>query len=106
MLNVVAIGTYRPCWGTPLRESGNSAVLLAGLRPALGLAMNTGGGLKAKVRPPGATGVAQCVELVQQLRGGAINQVDAARVGLAHNIGGPTAVSTVTILEGPGADGS
>ena len=27
--------------------------------------------------------------------------MDGARVALAHNIGGPTAVSAVTILEGP-----
>ena len=48
--------------------------------------------------PPGATGVAQCYELFNQLRGQAENQVDGARVALAHNIGGPTAVSAVTIL--------
>jgi acetyl-CoA C-acetyltransferase len=45
------------------------------------------------------------VELFAQLRGEAVNQVDGARIGLAHNIGGPTAVSAVTILEGPKADG-
>ena len=60
--------------------------------------VNPSGGLKAKGHPPGATGVAQCVELFEQLRGEASNQVDGARVGLAHNIGGPTAVSGVTIL--------
>jgi hypothetical protein len=116
---VASIGTYLPCWGAPqhrvagddedaitlaveagraaliasgavervvlvsrnmpLLESSNAAVLLAGL---------------------GATGVAQCVELFAQLRGEAANQVDGARVALAHNIGGPTAVSAVTILEG------
>src|ERR1700727_3317545 len=58
------------------------------------------GGLKAKGHPPGATGVAQCVELFEQLRGTASNQVDGARIALAHNVGGPTAVSAVTILEG------
>jgi acetyl-CoA C-acetyltransferase len=62
------------------------------------LPVNPSGGLKAKGHPPGATGVAQCVELFEQLRGEAANQVDGARVGLAHNIGGPTAVSAVTIL--------
>ncbi|MFI7667704.1 thiolase C-terminal domain-containing protein [Nocardia sp. NPDC049526] len=67
------------------------------------LPVNPSGGLKAKGHPPGATGVAQCVELFQQLRGTAVNQVDGARIGLAHNLGGPTAVSAVTILEGPGA---
>ena len=60
--------------------------------------VNPSGGLKAKGHPPGATGVAQCFELFEQLRGDACNQVDGARIGLAHNIGGPTAVSAVTIL--------
>jgi acetyl-CoA C-acetyltransferase len=32
-------------------------------------------------------------------------QVDGARITLAHNIGGPTAVSAVMILEGLGTDG-
>jgi acetyl-CoA C-acetyltransferase len=63
------------------------------------LPVNPSGGLKAKGHPPGATGVAQCVELFEQLRGEAANQVDGARWGLAHNVGGPTAVSAVTILE-------
>jgi acetyl-CoA C-acetyltransferase len=64
------------------------------------LPVNPSGGLKAKGHPPGATGVAQCVEFFAQLRGEAVNQVDGARVALAHNIGGPTAVSAVTIMEG------
>jgi acetyl-CoA acetyltransferase len=57
--------------------------------------INPSGGLKAKGHPPGATGVAQCVELFEQLRGESTNQVDGARIALAHNIGGPTAVSAV-----------
>jgi acetyl-CoA C-acetyltransferase len=64
------------------------------------LPVNPSGGLKAKGHPPGATGVAQCVELFEQLRGEAANQVDGARIGLAHNVGGPTAVSAVTVVEG------
>ncbi|HVW45065.1 MAG TPA: acetyl-CoA acetyltransferase [Amycolatopsis sp.] len=67
------------------------------------LPVNPSGGLKAKGHPPGATGVAQCVELFEQVRGEAANQVDGARIALAHNVGGPTAVSAVTVLEGPGA---
>jgi acetyl-CoA C-acetyltransferase len=63
------------------------------------LPVNPSGGLKAKGHPPGATGVAQCVELFEQLRGEAVNQIDGAHWGLAHNVGGPTAVSAVTILE-------
>lgn len=62
------------------------------------LPVNPSGGLKAKGHPPGATGVAQCYELFSQLRGEATNQVDGARVGLAHNVGGPTAVAAVTIV--------
>jgi acetyl-CoA C-acetyltransferase len=61
--------------------------------------VNPSGGLKAKGHPPGATGVAQCVEIVEQLRGEAVNQIDGARWGLTHNVGGPTAVSAVTIFE-------
>jgi acetyl-CoA C-acetyltransferase len=60
--------------------------------------VNPSGGLKAKGHPPGATGIAQCVEIVEQLRGQAANQVADPRIGLAHNIGGPTAVSAVTVL--------
>ena len=60
--------------------------------------VNPSGGLKAKGHPPGATGIAQCVELFEQLRGESTNQVDGARWALAHNVGGPTAVSAVTIL--------
>lgn len=62
--------------------------------------VNTSGGLKAKGHPVGATGVAQIVEIVQQLRGEADQrQVKDARIGLAHNIGGSGATGVVHILE-------
>ena len=82
-------------------ERGQAPELIASGATNLGgrLPVNPSGGLKAKGHPPGATGVAQCVELFEQLRGEANNQVDGARWGLAHNVGGPTAVSAVTILE-------
>jgi acetyl-CoA acetyltransferase len=53
------------------------------------LPVNPSGGLLARGHPLGATGAAQVVELVWQLRGrcGA-RQVPAARVALAQNIGG------------------
>jgi acetyl-CoA C-acetyltransferase len=60
--------------------------------------INPSGGLKSKGHPPGATGVSQCVEIFEQLRGSSHNQIDRARIGLAHNIGGPTAASGITIL--------
>jgi acetyl-CoA acyltransferase len=50
--------------------------------------VNPSGGLISKGHPLGATGVAQCAELVWQLRGLAEDrQVADARVGLQHNIG-------------------
>jgi acetyl-CoA acyltransferase len=50
--------------------------------------VNPSGGLISKGHPLGATGVAQCAELVWQLRGQAgARQVAGARVGLQHNIG-------------------
>lgn len=67
------------------------------------LPVNVGGGLIARGHPIGATGCAQIVELVDQLRGRAgRRQVAGARIGLAQNSGGhlrhdPAAV-TVTIL--------
>ena len=49
---------------------------------------NPSGGLLSKGHPLGATGLAQCYELTQQLRGTADQrQVDNARLGLQHNLG-------------------
>lgn len=49
---------------------------------------NPSGGLLSKGHPLGATGLAQCTELVQQLRGSAEKrQVDGARLALQHNLG-------------------
>lgn len=49
---------------------------------------NPSGGLLSKGHPLGATGLAQCTELVWQLRGTAgARQVDGARVALQHNLG-------------------
>jgi len=49
---------------------------------------NPSGGLLSKGHPLGATGLAQCFELTQQLRGRAQDrQVDGARLALQHNLG-------------------
>ena len=49
---------------------------------------NPSGGLLSKGHPLGATGLAQCTELVQQLRGKADKrQVEGARLALQHNLG-------------------
>ncbi len=50
--------------------------------------VNPSGGLLAKGHPLGATGLAQCFELNQQLRGlGGNRQVDGAKAALQHNVG-------------------
>ena len=49
---------------------------------------NPSGGLLSKGHPLGATGLAQCTELVWQLRGTAEKrQVEGAKVALQHNLG-------------------
>jgi acetyl-CoA acetyltransferase len=49
---------------------------------------NPSGGLLSKGHPLGATGLAQCTELVWQLRGTADKrQVEGAKVALQHNLG-------------------
>ena len=49
---------------------------------------NPSGGLLSKGHPLGATGLAQCSELVWQLRGQADQrQVEGARLALQHNLG-------------------
>jgi acetyl-CoA acetyltransferase len=61
------------------------------------LVVNPSGGLISKGHPLGATGLAQCSELVWQLRGEADKrQVKGARVALQHNLGlGGAAVVTM-----------
>jgi acetyl-CoA C-acetyltransferase len=62
--------------------------------------VNPSGGLKAKGHPVGATGVAQAVEIVKQLRGEAgERQVKGARRGLAQNMGGTGGSSVVHVFE-------
>jgi acetyl-CoA C-acetyltransferase len=61
--------------------------------------VNTSGGLKAKGHPVGATGVAQVVELWEQLRGEAgKRQVEDAKIGLTHNMGGIGTIVLVNIF--------
>ncbi|MGH8517303.1 MAG: thiolase C-terminal domain-containing protein, partial [Panacagrimonas sp.] len=49
---------------------------------------NPSGGLLSKGHPLGATGLAQCTELVDQLRGRCgVRQVDSPKIALQHNLG-------------------
>lgn len=68
--------------GGPFAESG--ATKLGGKLP-----VNTSGGLECRGHPIGASGIAQLVELVTQLRGEAgKRQVEGARIAMAENGGG------------------
>jgi len=78
--------------GGRLTEEGETA--LDGRIP-----INTSGGLKGKGHPVGATGIAQAVEIVTQLRGEAgKRQVKDAEIGLTHNVGGSGGTAVVHIF--------
>jgi acetyl-CoA acetyltransferase len=91
-----ALGLCRPGGGGPLVASG--ATRLGGRLP-----VNTSGGLLRKGHPVGATGLAQIVELTEQLQGrSGQRQVEGAKIGLAQNGGGKSgndaAAMVVTVL--------
>ena len=93
-----------------LVEPGKAAAMVQSGETAVGggLPVNTGGGLISRGHPLGATGCAQIVELVDQLRGRAGHrQVSGAQLALAQNSGGildrgDEAVAVVTILSQEG----
>jgi len=64
------------------------------------LVVNPSGGLKSRGHPVGATGVAQAVEIVNQLHGSCgERQVKDAKVGLTHNVGGCGSTVVVNVFE-------
>ncbi len=64
--------------------------------------VNPSGGLKCFGHPIGATGCRMIYELTKQLQGRADGaQVKDPRLGLAHNLGGPASICSVTILGRP-----
>jgi acetyl-CoA acetyltransferase len=74
-----------------LSDRGEAPQLLASGATALGgrIPVNPSGGLIAKGHPPGATGVAQIVEVCEHLQGRAgKRQVEGARLGLTQVTGG------------------
>ena len=88
-----SLGFFERGKGGPAAEAGETG--LKGRIP-----INPSGGLKSKGHPVGATGVAQIVEITEQLRGeGGDRQVKNARVALAQNMGGSGGSSVVHILE-------
>jgi benzoylsuccinyl-CoA thiolase BbsB subunit len=72
-------------------ERGGAYELLASKATSLGgdICVNPSGGLLSRGHPVGATGAAQAVEIVRQLKGRAgAHQVEGAKVGVSHATGG------------------
>jgi len=84
-------------------EKGKAARAITSGKTKLGGSgpiINTSGGLKACGHPVGATGVKQIVEIYNQLKGIAgRKQVEGAKIGLTHNVGGSGATAVVHILK-------
>jgi acetyl-CoA C-acetyltransferase len=83
-------------------EQGRGGEAARAGETALGgrLPVNTSGGLKSKGHPVGATGIAQVIEIFEQLRGEAgERQVKDAAIGLTQNMGGSGGSSVVHIFE-------
>ena len=88
-----AIGIVEPGKSGPAVMDGLTS--LTGKFP-----INPSGGLKSKGHPVGATGVAQIIETVTQLRGEAgERQLKNAKIALAQNMGGSGGSSVVHVLE-------
>jgi acetyl-CoA C-acetyltransferase len=92
LLGIEGLGFCEIGEGGKFTEDGNT--LIGGV-----VSVNTSGGLKAKGHPVGATGVAQVVEIVKQMRGEAGKRQVEADVGLTHNVGGSGGTAAVHILE-------
>ena len=88
ILHYEALGLCAPGDGGRLVSGGDTE--LGGRIP-----VNVSGGLLSRGHPPGATGLAQVFEVVTQLRGEAgPRQVEGAKVGLAHCMGGDKSADT------------
>ncbi len=88
------VGFYEP--GTAWKHVLDGETEIAGPLP-----VNPSGGLKARGHPVGASGLAQIIEIVWQLRGNAgARQIDKRlRYGLTQSVGGLGTSNIVTILE-------
>jgi acetyl-CoA acetyltransferase len=88
------LGFFSPGEGWRAVEEGSTQ--LRGRLP-----INPSGGLKARGHPVGASGLAQLVEIVWQLRGeaGPERQLEDVEIGLAQSTGGLGNNNFVTVLE-------
>lgn len=92
VINYEDLGFAKPGEGVKLLEDRET--YLGGKIP-----VNLDGGLLSKGHPIGATGGGQVRTIVRQLRGECREvQVENAKIGLVHNLGGPGVYCFVTIL--------
>jgi len=92
ILAIEDLGFCKKGEGGKFTEQGESS--LKGSKP-----INTSGGLKSKGHPVGATGIAQVIESVEQLRGKAgERQVKDVEYALTHNVGGSGGTAAVHIF--------
>ncbi len=91
------LGLFEEGKGWKATEAGETAV--DGRLP-----VNPSGGLKARGHPVGASGLAQAVEIVWQMRGQVPKerQVKRNNVAILHSIGGMSNNNVVVIFERPG----
>ncbi len=106
MHDATAFGEVAQCEALGFCPRGEGGLFVEQGHTTIGgkLPINSSGGLQSKGHPVGATGAAQLVELVWQLRGEAEGrQVEGARTALAENGGGnigiEEAAMVLTILQ-------
>jgi acetyl-CoA C-acetyltransferase len=93
LLNIQDLGFVKPPKAAEFVRDGRASVEEGDIP------INPSGGLKCFGHPIGATGCRMIYELTKQIQGRADgNQVKNPRLGLAHNLGGPASVCSVTIL--------
>ncbi|MBL7001529.1 MAG: thiolase family protein [Nitrosopumilus sp.] len=81
-------------------KSGQGISMIQELYETNNFKINPRGGLIGAGHPLGATGIAQTIEITQQLQSNADNrQVDNAKIGLVHNMSAAATSSTVLVLE-------
>ena len=85
--------------GLAPRGEGRRALDDGLVLPGGRLPVNPSGGLKSKGHPVGATGVSQHVTVAMQLTGTFPGvQIDGARLGAVHNMGGLAVANHVSVL--------
>ncbi len=93
LLNIQDLGFAEPAKAAEFVRDGRASVEEGDIP------INPSGGLKCFGHPIGATGCRMIYEVTTQIQGRADgNQVKNASLGLAHNLGGPASVCSVTIL--------